>query len=552
MHFSDDVLTDPTTQTQLMSKHSARPGRVSLDTQLTEPASQLHSPRIEDDERENLVPFDYGVAPSNYASMPRPSSANSSSSVGQLQIKTVPPKKKKAHATNSGPIDRFFGVASSARVPVAPPPVAAAVAPSFSSHAVAGSGPSTDHSSTHRFNRDNFPWSAQVQDLLQNSFRIQQFREHQKEVINCTLSGEDVFVLMRTGGGKSLTYQLPALFEGRGRGQSGKITFVISPLLSLIKDQEDQMNAFAPGSALSFTSNLAGGQTEHARRWNLVRDPQQGVCLVLVTPEKVHKSNKLKAEMQKLYEQNRLGRFVVDEAHCSSNWGHDFRPDYTKLGILRMQFPDIPIMAVTATASERVRHDVCDILHVPRDCAFFRSSANRPNLRYQVRPKKANWSADAVLDDMAAFIKEEYPRGAGIVYTFSKKDADTVASKLVDRGIVAESYHSEVSASRKDKIHQSWMRNHTQVVVATIAFGLGINKPDVRFVLHHTISKTLEAYYQESGRAGRDGKPSQCVLYYSPKVSAEVLFISVFPFLFYHTLDAADSFPLSPGCPSHG
>lgn len=271
------------------------------------------------------------------------------------------------------------------------------------------------------------------------------------------------------------------------------------------------MNSFAPGSAVSFTSTLAGGQSEHTRRWNLVRDPQQGVCLVLITPEKISKSNKLKNEMQKLYDQNRLGRFVVDEAHCSSNWGHDFRPDYTKLGILRSTFPDVPIMAVTATASERVRHDVCNILQVPRNCAFYRSSANRPNLQYHVRPKKSD-----VLDDMAAFIQEEYPQGAGIVYTYSKKDADTVASQLVDRGIIAESYHSEVSATRKDQIHQSWMRNNTQVVVATIAFGLGINKPDVRFVLHHTLSKTLEAYYQESGRAGRDGKPSQCVLYYSP------------------------------------
>lgn len=301
--------------------------------------------------------------------------------------------------------------------------------------------------------------------------------------------------------------------------QSTSLFDVLIATTPLFQDQEDQMNAFAPGSAVSFTSNLPGGQAEHNRRWNLVRDPQQGVCLVLITPEKISKSNKLKNEMQILYDQNRLGRFVVDEAHCSSNWGHDFRPDYTKLGLLRSAFPKVPIMAVTATASDRVRHDVCSILQVSRNCVFYRSSANRPNLRYHVRAKKASWSADDVLDNMADFIKDEYSQGAGIVYTYSKNDADTVANKLVDRGIIAQSYHSEVSATRKDQIHHSWMRNDTQVVVATIAFGLGINKPDVRFVLHHTLSKTLEAYYQESGRAGRDGKPSQCVLYYSPGVS---------------------------------
>ena len=140
------------------------------------------------------------------------------------------------------------------------------------------------------------------------------------------------------------------------------------------------MNNVASGSAVSFTSNLPGANAEHTRRWNLVRDPRQGVCLILVTPEKVHKSNKLKSELQKLHRQGRLGRFVVDEAHCASNDGHDFRPDYTKLGILRSAFPDIPILAVTATASDRVRHDVCDILGISRNCCFLRSSSNRRKL----------------------------------------------------------------------------------------------------------------------------------------------------------------------------
>lgn len=239
--------------------------------------------------------------------------------------------------------------------------------------------------------------------------------------------------------------------------------------------------------------------------------------------------------MEKLYAQGRLGRFVIDECHCATQMGHDFRPDYVQLGILKSHFPSIPLIAVTATASDKVRDDVCHILRIGTNYRFFRSTANRPNLHYSVRPKK---DGKDVVTDMAAFIKENHANDAGIVYTFSRKDADTLADNLCECGIVARSYHSDVTPSNKEYIHRSWMRNETQVVVATIAFGLGINKADVRFVLHHSISKTLDAYYQESGRAGRDGKASwhciptfvalkshplysgkdaDCVLYYSPK-----------------------------------
>jgi len=355
-----------------------------------------------------------------------------------------------------------------------------------------------------------YPWTARVQQLLRQTFRIESFRDQQEDVINATLSGKDVFCIMRTGGGKSLTYQLPSLVEEK------KITLVISPLLSLIQDQEEQMNAFAPGSATSFVSGIPGGNAEHTRRWNRVLDPNGRISLIFCTPERVSKSNKLCNQLEKLHAAGRLGRFVIDECHCACQWGHDFRPDYTQLGKLKAHFPSIPVLAVTATASDTVREDVCRILRLSGP-KLFRSSANRPNLTYRVVPKAEN-TKTAVIESMAAFIKENHPTNAGIVYTMSRKDADRVASDLCDAGIVAKSYHSDVSPTKKLQVHASWMRNDTQVVVATIAFGLGINKPDVRFVLHHCISKTLEAYYQESGRAGRDGLgPTDCVLFYSPK-----------------------------------
>ena len=277
------------------------------------------------------------------------------------------------------------------------------------------------------------PFSTQqITNVLNNTFRIQSFRNCQGSIIQATLSGQDCFVIMRTGGGKSLTYQLPAILE------RPKVTLVVSPLLSLIHDQEEQMNKFLPNSCVSFTSGM--GTAQHTQNWNRVRDPNGGVSMVLVTPEKVYKSNKLKSELQKLLQQGRLARFVIDECHCACQWGHDFRPDYAKLGMLKSHFPNVPVLAVTATASDRVRNDCANILRLTRHYRFFRSTANRPNLTYQIRPKDT--SAD-VLDDMTAFIKERHPTSPGIIYTYSKKDANTVADELCERGIVAEAYHSE-------------------------------------------------------------------------------------------------------------
>lgn len=227
-------------------------------------------------------------------------------------------------------------------------------------------------------------------------------------------------------------YQLPAVLE------CPKITLVVSPLLSLIQDQENQMNEFVPNACVSFTSGM--GVTRHTENWNRVHDPNGGVMMILVTPEKVFKSNKLKVELQKLQHQNRLGRFVIDECHCACQWGHDFRPDYAKISVLRTHFPQVPILAVTATASDQVRQDCISIFQLSADHMYFRSSADRPNLRYQVRPKE---SANEVIQDMVMFIRQNHPKSAGIVYTYSRKDADTVARQLQDEGIKAEAYHSE-------------------------------------------------------------------------------------------------------------
>jgi ATP-dependent DNA helicase Q1 len=198
------------------------------------------------------------------------------------------------------------------------------------------------------------------------------------------------------------------------------------------------MNQFIPHSCVSFTSGI--GAAQHTANWNRVRDVRGGVTMILVTPEKVFKSNKLKAELQKLEEQNRLGRFVIDECHCACQWGHDFRPDYAKISVLRTHFPSVPILAVTATASNQVREDCANIFQLSRNYVYFRSTADRPNLIYQVRPKE---SANDVIMDMVTFIKEKHRNVAGIVYTYSRKDADTVAGQLCEEGIVAESYHSE-------------------------------------------------------------------------------------------------------------
>lgn len=212
-----------------------------------------------------------------------------------------------------------------------------------------------------------------------------------------------------------------------------------------------------------------------------------------------------------MYNRNQISRFVIDEAHCVSNWGHDFRPDYKKLDIFRKDFPSVPIMALTATATPRVRIDVLNQLNLKNSCKWFLCSFNRPNLKYIVEPKKG---AKTVLD-MKELIKKKFPRASGIVYCLSRKDCDTMADDFNKSGISSGSYHAGLSDQRRETVQKDWITNKYKVICATIAFGMGIDKPDVRFVFHFSIPKSIEGFYQESGRAGRDGELATCILYYS-------------------------------------
>ncbi|KAL7932788.1 hypothetical protein V8C35DRAFT_306785 [Trichoderma chlorosporum] len=350
------------------------------------------------------------------------------------------------------------------------------------------------------------PWSADVQKTLKDRFRMKGFRQNQLEAINATLAGDDAFVLMPTGGGKSLCYQLPAVVKsGRTRG----VTIVVSPLLSLMQDQVDHMKALGI-QAVAFNSECSPEYKRQVMSAFNERNPEHFIELLYVTPEMASKSPQFMNALQSLYRSRKFARIVIDEAHCVSQWGHDFRPDYKTLGQLRSKFPEVPVMALTATATQNVIVDIKHNLGM-NNCQVFSQSFNRPNLYYEVRPKSSN---PVVTQQIAALINSKYPNVTGIVYTISRKQAEDVAQKLSDNGITARHYHAAITPAEKVEVQTAWQKGHVKVVVATIAFGMGIDKPDVRYVIHHGIPKSLEGYYQETGRAGRDGKPSDCILFY--------------------------------------
>jgi len=333
---------------------------------------------------------------------------------------------------------------------------------------------------------------------LKRNFGYDEFRPLQEEIIRDALAGRDVFVLMPTGGGKSLCFQLPALLRDG-------LTIVVSPLISLMKDQVDALQTSGiPATYLNSTLD----RDEAKARW---RGLHRGEYRMLyVAPERLM----LETFLERALNWN-IAQFAIDEAHCISEWGHDFRPEYRELKRLREHFPETPVMALTATATERVRADIVKQLKL-REPGCYVASFNRPNLTYRVIPKTSAY------DQLLAFIRAR-PNESGIVYCASRKSTESVARNLNEDGISAKPYHAGLTSAERTKHQDTFLRDDVRVVTATIAFGMGINKPNVRFVVHYDLPKNLESYYQETGRAGRDGLPSECVLLFSASDVAKQL-----------------------------
>jgi len=351
------------------------------------------------------------------------------------------------------------------------------------------------------------PWSKDVMSALRKRFHLREFRHNQLEAINATLGGQDTFVLMPTGGGKSLCYQLPCIINS---GKTNGVTIVISPLLSLMQDQVDHLQK------LKIQAFMINGDISTEQK-NLIYQglegprPESFIQILYVTPEMVGKSQKINKIFTDLHRRGKLARLVIDEAHCVSQWGHDFRPDYKTLGETRRQFPGVPVMALTATATENVKIDTITNLRI-EGCRTFTQSFNRPNLTYTVRTKG---KGAQLLHSIVDTINENHSGESGIIYCLSRKNCEKSAEALSQKHhIRAAHYHAGMAADERASVQKAWQAGTYDVIVATIAFGMGIDKPDVRYVIHHTIPKSLEGYYQETGRAGRDGQPSQCYLYY--------------------------------------
>ncbi len=334
---------------------------------------------------------------------------------------------------------------------------------------------------------------------LSEHFGFEGFKGRQEEIIQSILDGRDTFVIMPTGGGKSLCYQLPAMINDG-------VALIVSPLIALMKNQVDLVRSYSSrdGVAHFLNSTLSKVQQKKVKE-----DLMAGRTKMLyVAPETL-----TKAENIQFFSEANISFVAVDEAHCISEWGHDFRPDYRKLrGMIDMINPELPIIALTATATPKVQDDIVKNLAL-RDANIFIDSFNRPNLYYEVVPKT---SKEATLKHMVRFIKGMQGK-SGIIYTLNRKTTEELAGTLSANGVKAVAYHAGLEPVLRAKRQDQFLHEDVDVIVATIAFGMGIDKPDVRFVMHYNIPKSLENYYQETGRAGRDGMEGKCLLYYSYK-----------------------------------
>lgn len=336
-----------------------------------------------------------------------------------------------------------------------------------------------------------------LHDALKHYFGFEAFKGHQEEIITSVINKENTFVIMPTGGGKSLCYQLPALvLEGTA--------IVISPLIALMKNQVDAMRGISSTDSIAHVLNSSLTKNEIRE---VMEDISNGKTkLLYVAPESL-----IKEEYANFLKTVPISFVAVDEAHCISEWGHDFRPEYRNIKtIIERLGSNIPIVALTATATPKVQEDILKNLGM-LEANVFKSSFNRPNLYYEVRPKTKNIDADII-----RFVKQN-PKKSGIIYCLSRKKVEDLAQTLQVNGISAVPYHAGLDAKTRAKHQDMFLMEEVDVVVATIAFGMGIDKPDVRFVIHHDIPKSIESYYQETGRAGRDGGEGHCLAFYSYK-----------------------------------
>ncbi|GAB2991651.1 ATP-dependent DNA helicase RecQ [Psychrosphaera aestuarii] len=325
--------------------------------------------------------------------------------------------------------------------------------------------------------------------VLKQVFGYSDFRDGQQAVVEASLTGQDVMVLLPTGGGKSLCYQIPSLLLD-------KVTIVVTPLLSLMKDQVDQL--LESGVPAAFVNSQ---QTREEQMQVLNQVQHNEIKILYVSPERL-----LQYQFLEHIKFCGVGLFAIDEAHCLSHWGHDFRQDYLRLSMIKQHFPNVPIMALTATADRATRYDIAAQLQL-QDPLIHIGSFDRPNLRYTIEEKFKP------LSQLMTFLKTQSDQ-SGIIYCLSRARVDDIAEKLIAKGYRAAAYHAGYDTETRNRVQEQFQRDHIQIVVATVAFGMGINKPNIRFVVHYDLPRTIESYYQETGRAGRDGLPAECLLFF--------------------------------------